>query len=47
MNIKIQKMVSSFFSLFKQRLVLYYSRGISVHAFEFSKAKNLSAQYMG
>ena len=27
--------------------VLWNSRGISVHAFEFSKAENLSAQHMG
>ena len=27
--------------------VLYNSQGISVHAFEFSSAENLSAQHMG
>ena len=27
--------------------VLYNNRGISVHAFEFSYAENLSAQHMG
>ena len=27
--------------------LLYNSRGISVHAFEFSSAENLSAQHMG
>ena len=27
--------------------LLYNSRGISVHAFEFSQAENLSAQHMG
>ena len=35
--------------MYKSRsvFVLYNSRGISVHAFEFSKAENLSAQHMG
>ena len=28
-------------------LLLYNSRGISVHAFEFSLAENLSARHMG
>ena len=28
-------------------IVLYNSRGISVHALEFSLAENLSAQHMG
>ena len=32
---------------FQTNLLLYNSRGISVHAFEFSLAENLSAQHMG
>ena len=39
----ISLVLSSTVSVF----LLYNSQGISVHAFEFSLAENLSAQHMG